>query len=140
VAPDSSPVARPRGDARPTVTEPENVAWCPEHGLHGSRKFCFACGVECEQVPMVENRIGAMDAISEHRPSIDETDEQIGKDHAEGKATVSMTRATARALYFALYDTLNVTAGRDHEPHDVLRMERVMHRFADVGWPAETGE
>ena len=30
------------------------IARCPEHGLHGERTECFACGGPVEQVPMVE--------------------------------------------------------------------------------------
>ncbi len=33
------------------------IARCPEHGLHGCRTHCFECGVEVEQVPMVEARV-----------------------------------------------------------------------------------
>lgn len=29
------------------------IAWCPEHGLHGQRQECFACGGEVERVPMM---------------------------------------------------------------------------------------
>lgn len=30
-----------------------NIAWCPEHGLHGARDTCFECGEPVEQIPMV---------------------------------------------------------------------------------------
>jgi hypothetical protein len=30
-----------------------NIARCPEHGLHGERTECFACGGPVEQIPMV---------------------------------------------------------------------------------------
>lgn len=32
---------------------PTSIARCPEHGLHGERTDCFACGGPVEQVPMV---------------------------------------------------------------------------------------
>ena len=30
------------------------VAYCPEHGLHGERDTCFVCGEPVQQVPMTE--------------------------------------------------------------------------------------
>lgn len=48
--------------ARPDTRESEspqrwagvaNIAWCPEHGLHGARDTCFECGKPVEQIPMV---------------------------------------------------------------------------------------
>jgi hypothetical protein len=30
-----------------------DIAWCPEHGLHGERAECFLCGKPVEQIPMV---------------------------------------------------------------------------------------
>jgi hypothetical protein len=35
------------------MLEPVDIARCPEHGLHGSRKHCFVCEKPVEQVPMV---------------------------------------------------------------------------------------
>ena len=36
-----------------------NIAWCPEHGLHGARDTCFECGKPVEQIPMLEvGRLG----------------------------------------------------------------------------------
>lgn len=29
-----------------------NIAWCPEHGLHGSRNRCFVCHRLVEQIAM----------------------------------------------------------------------------------------
>jgi hypothetical protein len=68
-------------------------------------------------------------------PDLDDIDAQIQVDHREGKEQIAMTRATARALYYALYDTLYRVAGREHDPHDVLRLGRAMTRFASIGWP-----
>lgn len=39
------------------------VARCPEHGLHGQRADCHACGGPVEQVPMVEFRHLAVLAV-----------------------------------------------------------------------------
>jgi hypothetical protein len=30
-----------------------DIAWCPEHGLHGARDTCFECGKPVRQIPMV---------------------------------------------------------------------------------------
>lgn len=40
------------------------IAWCPEHGLHGQRQECFACGGEVEQVPMMSLEAGFRDLVS----------------------------------------------------------------------------
>lgn len=34
-------------------TGPADIAWCPEHGLHGARDTCFECGKPVEQIRMV---------------------------------------------------------------------------------------
>jgi len=30
-----------------------DIAWCPNHGLHGARSHCFICCEPVEQIPMV---------------------------------------------------------------------------------------
>jgi hypothetical protein len=34
-------------------TGPADIAWCPEHGLHGARDTCFECGKPVEQIRMI---------------------------------------------------------------------------------------
>jgi hypothetical protein len=50
-------------------TGPANIAWCPEHGLHGARDHCFECGKAVEQIPMMP--------ISEVRPELDEAAHRV---------------------------------------------------------------
>lgn len=69
--------------------------------------------------------------------TIEETDAQITADHREGKEKVVLTRATARAIYYTLWDLLYEDAPRDHEPHDLARLNRLMPTMSDVGWPHE---
>lgn len=47
------------------------IAWCPEHGLHGERQECFACGGEVEQVPMMSLEAGFRDLVSVARALLD---------------------------------------------------------------------
>jgi len=74
---------------------------------------------------------------SDATPPLEETSAAINADHVEGREQITVTRATARALYFALFDTLNVVAGREYEPQDALRLERALTTFAGIGWPLE---
>lgn len=34
-------------------TGPADIAWCPEHGLHGARSTCFECGKPVKQIRMI---------------------------------------------------------------------------------------
>ena len=35
------------------LDDPVDIAYCPQHGLHGERQECFVCGGPVEQVRMV---------------------------------------------------------------------------------------
>lgn len=41
-----------RSGAEKWAGETVNIAYCPEHGLHGARDTCFECGKPVEQIPM----------------------------------------------------------------------------------------
>jgi hypothetical protein len=69
------------------------------------------------------------------RRSIEQMDTQIEADHAEGLEQMGVTRATARALYFALYDLLIAGEQRHHAEADLERLERLFTHVALVGWP-----
>lgn len=70
-----------------------------------------------------------------HGFTIDELDAQIQADHAEGKEKVTLTRASARAVYYAVFDVLHALESREHEPHDLARLGRVLSQMSRVGWP-----
>jgi hypothetical protein len=61
--------------------------------------------------------------------------DRIAEDHCEGKDKLVITRATARALYYALYDTVHAGRVRAHEKDDLERLERLISRVANIGWP-----
>lgn len=65
-----------------------------------------------------------------------ETDARITEDHREGRAIINITRASARAVYYALFDTLHAGVIREHEEPDLERLGCVLQRVADIGWPA----
>lgn len=69
------------------------------------------------------------------RRSLGEVMQQIDADHREGRESVVLTRAMARALYFALWDTLYEPKPRDHEQADLERLQRLMSTAGSVGWP-----
>jgi hypothetical protein len=61
--------------AADNYAEGVDIAFCPEHGLHGCRTECFACGGPVEQIRMVPVR-----------PTPSETDEgeRLARDIAAG--------------------------------------------------------
>lgn len=73
------------------------------------------------------------------RRSLKETDAEITADHAEGKCVLNITHASARAVYYALFDTLHAGEIREHGEPDLERLERVLVRMSDIGWPRPEG-
>lgn len=47
-------------EEREEWTGPADIAWCPEHGLHGARDTCFECGKPVKQIRMIP--VGEHDA------------------------------------------------------------------------------
>ena len=70
-----------------------------------------------------------------HGLTIDEMDAQINEDHAEGKEKITLTRASARAIYYAVFDVLHALEPREHDPHDLARLGRVLSQVSHLGWP-----
>lgn len=84
---------------------------------------------------MPSSQKGSVVAPRRHGLTLDECDVQIKADHAEGKEKITLTRASARALYYALWDTLYAESPREHESHDIARLERMHSRLSSIGWP-----
>jgi hypothetical protein len=79
-------------------TGPADIAWCDEHGLHGSRRECFECGKSVEQIRMlpIDDLLGdkAVEAVCRRLDG----DWYEGKDHTrEGEDTWDDALALLRA-------------------------------------------
>lgn len=72
-----------------------NVAWCPEHGLHGQRTQCHVCGGPVEQVPMVS--VSAVDGPSV-TGLLSEVERYIGVDGADSGGHLEYVRDRLREL------------------------------------------
>ena len=75
-----------------------NIAHCPEHGLHGHRKFCYVCGGLCEQVAMVpveavaQERERIVTALRHHGHPGDSTAFYEAADFIEKRLTPALAR------------------------------------------------
>lgn len=65
----------------------------------------------------------------------DEALAMIERDHAEGAEEVTMSRARARALYYAVWDATHNIPPREHTPEDLHRLQLAMSDLGRVGWP-----
>jgi hypothetical protein len=74
-----------------------NIAYCPDHGLHGSRRTCFVCGRAAEQVPMVP--------FTEHEHGSAVTDAAPGR-KVSGHRAAAMRLLGARGSIFRAFDEL----------------------------------
>jgi hypothetical protein len=68
--------------------------------------------------------------------TLEQTADLIARDAAEGRETVSLTRAQARAIYFVVFDVLQRDEPREHEPDDLVRLGIVQANVTGIGWPA----
>lgn len=59
----------------------------------------------------------------------------IDEDHREGGEEIHLTRAGARALYYAVWDTVHGTS-REHTPEDLHRLQLALSNLGRVGWNA----
>jgi hypothetical protein len=66
---------------------------------------------------------------------LDEADAMIRADHAEGGEKVHLTRAEARAIYYAIWDATHGLEPREHTLEDLNRLQLAQSEIGRVGWP-----
>lgn len=79
-------------------------------------------------------------SIARTRRPLDETFAQVNEDHREGKDKLTITRATARAIYYVIWDLLHADEPREHDEADLERLERVLTNTSSIGWPEAADE
>jgi hypothetical protein len=77
-----------------------NIAWCPEHGLHGARDTCFECGRPVEQIPMLE--VGAIAKARGAAQAIVKGPSQPPETAERGEALIDQARELGQEILDAL--------------------------------------